>query len=158
MFYIKHLRELALERKKIEFRLLSISDQLILHLFKIFYHGNTQEKIDHWSGDLYDLLYSIPTLSGSHKFPKEDLIYHNLWGYTEDRFATLTRGMITKLNRISKGEKEGFGIIKDLTPNSKCEEFCREYFLWISEQLSKYGEISEEEIREEISSLLKEIK
>lgn len=154
MLYLRRFRELALEKKKIEIRLLNISDQLILHLFKIFYHGNTQGRIEHWSGDLYDLLYSVPVVSGSHKFPKKDSIYQNLWGYTKDRFPTLTRGMITKLNRMSKGEKEGFEIIKDMTPNPECKNFCEGYFQWISEQLSRNGEVSEEEIRDKILSLL----
>ena len=132
------------------------SEQLILHLFKIFYHGKDEGKREHWSGDLYDILYWIPSLERSHKFLRKEDIYYNLWGYAGDRFSAVSTGTINRLNRISKSEKEGgFGIIRDKTPNSDCAEFCKGYFLWLSDKLSKDGEVSENDIKEEIELLYK---
>ena len=132
------------------------SEQLILHLFKIFYHGKDEGKREHWSGDLYDTLYWIPSLERSHKFLRKEDIYYNLWGYADDRFSAVSTGTINRLNRISKSEKEGgFGIIKDKTPNPDCAEFCKGYFLWLLDKLSKDGEVSENDIKEEIELLYK---
>lgn len=149
------LKELAIEKRRLEDRLMDKSDQLILHLFKIFYHGTTSDRIDHWSGDLYDILYWIPSLKGKKRFLDRKTIYYNLWGYVEDRFSVLSRGKISQLNRMSKGEKEGFGRITDTFPNERCKRFCSAYFDWLSSQLSLYGEVSEEEVRNEIRRLLK---
>lgn len=150
------LRELSIRRGRLEDRLMNKSEQLILHLFKIFYHGKDEGKREHWSGDLYDILYWIPSLERSHKFLRKGDIYYNLWGYADDRFSAVSTGTINRLNRISKSEKEGgFGIIKDKTPNPDCAEFCKGYFLWLSDKLSKDGEVSENDIKEEIELLYK---
>lgn len=148
------LREFAINKKRLENRLMDKSEQLTLHLFKIFYHGSTQGRIDHWSGDLYDILNFIPSLKGSHIFPSKKDIYYNLWGYIEDRFSALSDSRITTLNRMAKGGKEGFGVIKDKTPNYDCKKFCEGYFDWLSERLSMEGEVSEEEIREAVKRCL----
>ena len=150
------LRELSIRRGRLEDRLMNKSEQLILHLFKIFYHGKDEGKREHWSGDLYDILYWIPSLERSHKFLRKEDIYYNLWGYAEDRFSAVSTGTINRLNRISKSEKEGgFGIIKDKTSNPDCAEFCKGYFLWLSDKLSKEGEVTEDDIRKEIELLYK---
>lgn len=158
MKFIRYFREQALEKKNIEFQLVSKSEQLALHLFKIFYHGTNPERIEHWSGDLFDLLYSVPKQKSTKKFPKEDLIYPSLWGYQEDNFTSLTHGLVAKLNKMARQGKEGFGIIEDNSPNPLCFEFCKSYFSWISKELSHKGEVTEDEIRDTVSRILKEIK
>lgn len=149
-------REFASERNDIKIELISKREELILHLFKIFYHGqNNSGLLSHWCGDLYDLLYWLPTLKGSHRLPDFDLIYDTLWGDREEGFLIFSDRMIKKLNLMSKKRpRDGFGLIKG--ERRGCKEFCRKYFIWLSEQISEKGRVSEEEVRKKIKALLKE--
>ena len=149
-------KEFASERNDIKLELISKREQLILHLFKIFYHGGENpERLNHWCGDLYDLLYWLPTLKSSHRFPDFDLVYDTLWGDREEGFFIFSSEIIKKLNiKSKKRPKDGFGLIKK--ERRGCREFCRKYFIWVSEQLSEKGRITEEDVKEEIKILLRQ--
>lgn len=149
------LKEFADGIAEIKLDLISKRDQLILHLFKIFYHGNTSEKATHWAGDLYDHLYWVPLRKDNNKFPDYETIYNTLWGANEDRFSAISKGKINKLNSLSKKRgKWGFGLISK--EKDGCKEFCRFYFKWLSRQLSEYGEVEQDDVKEEIDKLCRE--
>lgn len=149
------LKEFADGIAEIKLDLIAKREQLILHLFKIFYHGKTPEKARHWAGDLYDHLYWVPLRKDNNKFPDYETIYDTLWGANEDRFSVISKGKIKKLNDLSKKRvKWGFGLITK--EKDGCKEFCRAYFKWISGQLSKEGEVEQDDVEEEIDRLCKE--
>lgn len=53
-----------------------------------------------------------------------------------------------------KRPKDGFGLIKK--ERRGCRGVCRKYFIWLSEQLSEKGRVTEEGVRKKIKALLKE--
>lgn len=149
------LKEFADGIAEIKLDLIAKREQLILHLFKIFYHGNTPEKARHWAGDLYDHLYWVSLRKDNHRFPDYKTIYDTLWGANEDRFSAISKGKIKRLNTLSNQRgKRGFGLITK--EKDGCKEFCRSYFKWLSKQLSENGEVEEDDIKDEIDRLCKE--
>ena len=146
------LREFAIERPALKASLMSDFKQIFPHLLLVFYHPTAQEA-NHWKGEIYNFLSDVPLLKSTKRLPKKDLIFDGLWTSVEERIPSRHRNFIRDINEGEYGENLG-SIVYD----SRAEEFCRKYIIWLSEQLSILGELSRNSVIKEIDELLKDYK
>lgn len=144
------LTEYAKRLNRIGDRLEAISDPIIMHLLKIFYFPKEKELVTHWIGEISDFLYRIDLVKGTNKYPKSSFIYSNLWKDSEDTFD---RDHYLRINKINKKYARNYG---EIYCDPRAKDFCREYMLWLSTNLSKKGYVEDYEVENKIHSLMKE--
>lgn len=142
------LREYAKRSNEIGQDISSKSEQIIIHLLKIFYYRDNEELVEHWTGELWDFLHRVAKLKNTKKFPTKDFILYHLWLGTEDTFEDDLPDYISSLNRRYSKKLGKINI------DSKVMSFCRDYCEWISEILSNKGSLSSDEIFNKINSML----
>ena len=123
--------------------------QIIKHLMKIFYYRSFTESKKHWIGEVHDFLHESGTLKGSNKKPKKSFIFEYLWEEKKEVFENNHDKFVRELNRKYSGD------FYEVTSDSNCVKFCRDYMEWLSERLSMEDFLEYEEVEREIEELLK---
>lgn len=151
---IRLITEFALEKKEIQRRLINVTPKVIEHLMYLALDPNNINR-NHWEQEIYSFLYDIEFLKGGKKLPKRDFIYDNTYGVKRDQvlndkwFLTRVKGICNKENMLRP---------KDIKlEQNNVDYICNNYFLWLSDNLSKDGIIDDEECYNYIDKLLKNL-
>jgi hypothetical protein len=154
-------REFSKNRVRLGNRLWDQGEIIISHIIKSYIYYD-YESVDHWFSEIVTALRRVPTLKGSHKYPKKEFIYNNMWGdnLAEEGDYEATKKMI---------ETEWEDILFEYCENGDFERreydemditniftFCEEYFEWLSTKLSKEGDIPRREVYNKLKDLLEE--
>lgn len=123
-------------------RLSHKSEQVMDHLIKIFMFPN-HESAEHWKGEIHGFLSRTDKLKHNKKFPSAKFIFQNTWEICGD----------TVLEAIPAFEYD-YGS-KTANSYSEIESAVRDYFIWMSKELSNTGRLTKLGIKQEIDSIIK---
>lgn len=131
---------------KIEDTLNAKSEPLIFHLIKIYAWGRTRSTSkEHWKEEVYSFVNSIQRIKGTKRFPPYHKIFNALWDSWGDRIEIA----VNKLNS-EKHYKE----YERIEYSNNIDIFCKTYIKWLSDCLSKTGEVYAAEVDVVIEELL----
>ena len=148
---IRIITEFADSKKEIERVLSSSTNNIIKHLFKLYCMPDSVNR-KHWITEVANFLDSVKKLSGKNKFPNSNQIYE--WTY--DKWEDLITDVRCISGMIETIEFE-YNIVIDKDYNFISNEFndiCKNYFMWISNELSQKGIIGHRTIYYKINELL----
>jgi hypothetical protein len=130
--------EFADSKREIERHLNDVTEPIIRHLFKLYCMPNHESR-NHWIVEIANFLSSIKKLSGKNKFPNKHQILD--WTYYKwEDLLTDKDFMQAELNTI----EFKYHIVIKKPIEEVCETFnalCYDYFVWLSTELSKCGNI-----------------
>lgn len=126
------------------------SDWIIRYLSRIYYWSDLiPGLLDHWSEQIYSFYHDIPRQKGRHnRFPSKNMIYKTMCKSFEDFEFSNLKYIIDGL--------PGYRDLPDMIINHDAIEFCKKYLYWLSERLSIYGKVEENEVKEIIKKLMNE--
>lgn len=128
----------------------SIFSRLIDYILRIYYWSDLVPGLrDHWSTQIYSFYNDIPRQRGrNNKFPSKKMIYKTICRtFKEYDFYDL---------KSCIGGLSGYKELPNITIDQDGMEFCKKYLNWLSEKLSIYGKIKENEVKEIINKLMDE--
>lgn len=136
-----YIKGMSTNKRRIEDLLFTAGDTLVEHLMKLIQCPNAQAR-NHWTTEIYACLHDVPKLKGSNKYPSAKLIYNQLSSRNDilDHYSHYVK------------EIESDEYFKDVPPHV-CLEYIDQYLLWISDMLSRYGEVSSAQIREKLKDI-----
>ena len=117
------------------------SSVVIEHLIKIFLYPNSINS-NHWKIEVAGALSRVPKLKRIKRYPEAKNIMKYSWKIWEDSICDMISEIVKE---YGQPEHADFKSIYDKI---------HEYLAWISEELSKYGYVSNNKIYNEIQSLL----
>ena len=145
------LKEVAIEKTEYKVKLMNAFEKIFSLLLKVYYYPRSQYK-PHWVKEIYSFLNDAPILKSTKKLPKEKLIFDSLWTSVKEIIPRRHRKTLAIIN-----EKYG-DELGEVEYDAKAESFVYNYVVWISENLSKKGDVLTSEVEAEINSLLRDYK
>lgn len=147
--------EFAEKKLEIERKLSSHSEVIIEHLMKILVLPN-HESVNHWKKEVFSHLHIIDNLKGSHKLPTAKQImnwtYYKHYEWLQDRNCIKAFFNDLLYDYGIDDLNVGFSYYVDKI-YSVADNYCKEYFQWLADNLSKYKRISNQDIYAEIDKL-----
>ena len=142
--------EFADSKREIERHLNDVTTPVIKHLFKLYCMPESNDR-NHWISEIANFLNSVKRLSGKNKFPNRNLIMDWTYYKWED---LLTDPVYMK--RMLADIEFVYGVKINKSVEDICETFnalCCEYFLWLANELSRYGSAVRSEIYNKLNEL-----
>lgn len=125
----------------------SIHKNLRLHLMMTFFLRNNQS-LNHWISEINGFCHDVNKCKNTKKYPKASFILQILWGQWEDSFYDHYKGYIRDIE-----SKENIIIDKNYNLND-CYNYLKDYYIWLSDNLSKHGYVDLSDIKDKIHELL----
>lgn len=139
--------ELAEKDINIRNHLFYAQDQILQHLFKIYFMKSSQS-IDHWILEIFGFLHRVNKRKSTNRLPSEDFIYSAVFGNSEDSFEDWFPMYVSNI-------EEDYGV--SLHPTKEDVEIlfdlCKKYFHWLAKELSNNGKLERKDVYAEICQL-----
>lgn len=140
------------ERKqKMEDELTYATKQIINHICKIVLMPDA-DIVNHWKQEIANFLNEVDKLKGNNKYPSEKQIMKWTYNKQEDMLTDTV-----KMNRKLMDIVDEYGIKYNIEYNASIaliNNFCKEYFSWISTELSTYGYVNRKLIYDKLDMLI----
>lgn len=121
------------------------------HLIKLYFWRSYNAK-NHWEGKIYGNIPELPVIKGSKKLLSKDKILECLYGYSE----MLQKQTPRSVERVEFIEPDLPIVSEHITSkdcyNFKC--FCDEFFDYVSNELSRLGNLSKRKTYDVLDKLL----
>lgn len=115
----------------------------IRHLIKIYLFPRSR-LVSHWRSEVYNFLFDVPRMRSNKKYPSSEFIFKSTFDSNKNRIDTMYRN-VSKDYESEEIFKEG--TLSEIT--MKIETFYR----WLSDNLSKFGEVSRTDMYRMLESL-----
>lgn len=148
---IRIITEFSERKQKIEDELTYATKQIINHICKIVLMPDA-DIVNHWKQEIANFLNEIDKLKGNNKYPSEKQILNWTYGKQEDVLTDTV-----KMNRKLMDIVDEYNIKYDIEYNAAIaliNNFCKEYFSWISTELSTYGYVNRKLIYDKLDMLI----
>ena len=139
------LKELSRNRNKVLAMLDSGINRTREHLLKVYYYRSDKDDFMKWVKEIRAYMGRVSKIKKSG-YPSPSLIYKEIWLDDEDSFEDDHQAYVKDFML----EMPDLGIIEY---DPQATQFCREYFFWLSKELSKQGAVSLEDVLNEINFL-----
>ena len=149
---MKIVTEFSERKQKIEDDLTYSTKQIIIHICKIVLMSEV-DSVNHWKREIANFLNEVDKLKGSNKFPTEKQIMNWTYYKQEDMLTDINK-MKRKLLDIVDDYNIDYNIQYDIAIDI-INDFCKDYFSWISKELSEYGYVNRQMIYKELDNLIK---
>ena len=147
------LDEMAYSKTKIWDFLTRPAEICFNHLLKLFYFPTFTDYVNGWVTTVANCCARTYKDKSTNKWPEKEFIYNALWRDREDAFRSHLRGIVADFNDKRDPEFEFLPVIFN-KKESKAREYMGAYYDWLSEQLSKKGLVTRQEVFSEINKLL----
>lgn len=148
---LKILREMAYDLRKIEETVYSKTSMINMHLLMIYCYPDSTA-INHWKSEIWNFLNDVAKIKGKNKYPTQKQLLSFSWDIFED--CILEQFDVRIKNIESKESKK----ITLRNPNSKIYyNFVKEYYYWLTKELSLKGIVSKDDIDNKIDELRKKL-
>ena len=149
---MKIFTEFSERKQKIEYDLTYATKQIIIHICKIVLMSEV-DSINHWKREIANFLNEVDKLKGINKFPTEKQIMNWTYYKQEDMLTDINK-MKRRLLDIVDDYDIDYNIQYDIAIDI-INDFCKDYFSWISKELSTYGYVNRRMIYKELDNLIK---
>jgi hypothetical protein len=150
---MQRLREMAYPRSKIADILSRGMNIRNTHLLKLFYFRSFTQYVDGWANTVYKLAQNTYKDNRTNKWPDKEFLYYHLFGGQEDSFMEHLPGFISGFNNKKDPDYKDLPTIT-VIEEKKAFNFCKEYYQWVAEELSKNGVITFDDVENKIASLI----
>lgn len=139
-----YIKSHAYKRSKVLDNLHYSAKPAIVHLIKIAMYP-TSSAINHWKGEVYNALHHVDATKPRNRVPEAKDIFKYTWETNSDRVSAFVYGII---------RDEGL----DYSPSTSVvlEYVLKEYFLWLSQKLSVFGEVQRQDVYNTIDKIMSE--
>ena len=106
---------------------------------------------NHWEKEIYSILSDTYKWTKTNKYLDEQTIYHYVFGYAEDVFIDNFDYYIDKIETLEDT------IIDTEENNINSQDmltFIKDYFKWLSKELSEHGKVLSNQVYNKINELL----
>jgi hypothetical protein len=149
------LQEMAGTPDDIKRVLTQYQGALFEHLLKVFYFRNQDRDLKGWMASIFKCAFRVPRQKSDKKFPSREKIYEILWGIWYDSFPEHHSGWVKDFNDKSNPNYSMLPYIHKGGNEKNAYKFVRQYFLWLSLNLSLTGKVTNEEVSAELQELLR---
>jgi hypothetical protein len=151
-YHLSTFREMAKPLAKILEALERVEDTRDEQLLKIYFFRDIKYFGD-WSSTVYKLAIKVNKDSNTNKRPKPEELYPTLFGDKEDVFEEQLPAFISLFNDKTSECYKYLPIIKKYT-SFDVFSFCKEYYQWLSMELSLKERMDLENVRNQLHFLL----
>lgn len=144
--YIKNAQAIlgfALRRSEIAARLEENTRILMMHLIKLWMFPGASE-VNHWRNEVYSFLNQVPRLKGVNKFPSSEFIFNSTFVPNESCIDDLYEDVYDDYTD---------NHTLDRTNCDAMHQVIEDYYIWISDILSKRGVVSHKKVLQELEIL-----
>lgn len=115
---------------------------ILLETLACLYLYTGDEFTDNWRNSVWHIFNYVHTLKDG-KLPDPDLIYSNIYLINQSRMYKIIDGARNRNHSVSpkRYDTSSFVIL------------CENYFTWLSEQLSKYGSVSQSSVYRKLKQI-----
>jgi hypothetical protein len=149
---IRIVTEFSERKQKIEDQLTYATKQIIDHICKIVLMPESNA-INHWKQEIANFLFEVDKIKGNNKYPSEKQIMNWTYNKQEDMLTDATK-MKRKLIDVIDDYEIDYAI-EFTVAISIINDFCKDYFSWISKELAKYGYVNRRMVYEQLNFLIK---
>jgi hypothetical protein len=128
-------------QEKVVEELMKYNNTRLRYLLKLYYQQNSDQGI-------YFIYKSACKAGNRHYRPSEIFLYKTLWTDIKDFFIAFHADFVSTCYCYWFFDRNFENI-------DYASKFCDDYFKWLSKSLAERGEVSYEEVRKELRSLLK---
>jgi hypothetical protein len=151
---LQQVREIADSPASIEMKLSHGEDIRDLYLLAVYFFRNFSDYVDGWVNTVFKLAIRVNKDNRTNRWPNKDFLYNVLFGKAEDAFSEHLRAFISAFNNKRDPDYTELPIITSYDKNVVFS-FCKEYYGWLASELSTKGSMVIEDVRSQISDLLK---
>lgn len=117
------------------------SEEIIVHLIKVFLFPNVQER-NHWKKEIWSFLPRISKLKSTNKFPTDKQLCKALWNSYEDVIFDYIPVILEDMEELP------------ITIDRKCIYYAiQDYMKWLATELSQKGIVSNTAVSIKIESI-----
>lgn len=106
----------------------------------LFHHGNRV----HWRKEVWEKFSRVYTLKGNGKLPSADFIFQNSWGRNKNNVQNALDYALDKEDQYDPQQSATF---------DEFYQIVEDYFLWLSDQLSRNLTLKLQDVKDELDSL-----
>ena len=132
---------MSMPRKQIASNLSNRSGDLLRHII-LYLCSNDAGLKNHWANEIYSFIHDVPKLKGTNRYPSTSFIFDNTYEIWYD-------SMEPGVQKLFQQEHMKYDVQRIKTAIA----VAKEYFLWLSEQLSSSGSVTNQEVRQKLESL-----
>lgn len=134
----------ASPKAKVAWELSRKSKQIEIHLIKcgLFPYCDSYS---HWKDEVFGFINDVDKLKNSNRFPSSEFIMKNTWKVLEDTIFDYTQSVLNEYRDLDDSYR--------LTDN-ELYNMIEQYFIWLSEQLSRYGRVINKQVDRKIDELV----
>lgn len=97
---------------------------------------------NHWANEIYSFIHDVPKLKGTNRYPSASFIFDNTYEIWYDSMEPGVQKLFQQEHMEYDAQRVKIAIA-----------IAKEYFLWLSEQLSNNGSVTNQEVRQKLESL-----
>ena len=125
----------------------SCSKNLRVHLILIYLFRD-DINVNHWLNEVFGSCHDVSKCKHNNKYPKPEFIYESLWRYWEDTFDD---NILSEIDYVLVKENLDVEVSFNF---DNLHNFLNDYFKWLSEQLSRNGNVRLSEVKSYVKELL----
>ena len=150
---VKLITEFLERKQEIKCELSSKSKDIIEHICKLILMP-TNDSVNHWRKEIYGFLNNVKRLKGSDKLPTEKQIFNWTYNAYAERLISVSSMTLYIKSIIQEYSLHIENSIDYTLVTNQINNFCKEYFMWISKKLSANGYVPLNDIYSKLDKLI----
>lgn len=138
----------AMSKKDLKNVLDDIGYNIIEHIVKLYFYRN-KGATRHWRREIFSFLHRVSVLKHNHKLPSSDFLYENLYHVNSNKIGRIVLS-VTQWYVDEYGDSDvavNDDSISDVT------DMISRYLKWLSENLSRTGDVTPNEVYNQLDAL-----
>ena len=138
----------AMSKRDLKDVLDDIGYNIMEHIVKLYFYRN-KGAVRHWRREIFSFLHRVSVLKHNHKLPSSDFLYENLYHVNSSKIKRIVLS-VTQWYVDEYGDSDidvNEDSISDVT------DVISKYMRWLSDSLSKIGDVTPNEVYDELDNL-----
>ena len=136
-----YIKGMFTDKRRISYQLFVSADKVVEHLMKLIQFPQAQAK-NHWADEIHAFCHRVHRLKGSNKYPSFKFIYNEISSYNDILHSYITYA------RDTEPDEYFYDV-----PEHECLPTIDEYEKWLADMLSRYGEVTQQQVKQELAKL-----
>lgn len=131
---------MSADNKMIQNRLEARTPQIIEHIIKLcLYPGD--ESTNHWKREIWAAIHVVQKQKRTNRFPPSKFIFQATWGTDGDMLDQFIQIVLSEYSECD------YNI-------DNIQSCCIDYFTWLSNRLSQYGFVTNQDVSDVLNDIL----
>ena len=134
----------AMSKKDLKNVLDDIGYNIIEHIVKLYFYRN-KGAIRHWRREIFSFLPRVSVLKHNHKLPSSDFLYENLYHVNSNKIGRIVLSVAQwYVDEYGDSDDDSISDVTDIISG---------YLKWLSENLSRTGDVTPNEVYNQLDAL-----